>query len=68
MWCVYIAMGVTPIAGWLIYIDVDCEHRNTLWQSNIAMENHHVQWENSLFRLGDGFKSYVNVYPRVKLI
>ena len=28
------------------------EHRFPLCKFNIAMENHHFEWENELFRLG----------------
>ena len=36
----------------------------TLWLFNIAMENHHFQWNNHY--KWEVFHSYVNVYQKVK--
>ena len=39
--------------------------RFTLWQTNKTMEHHHFSWENSRFRLGNDFNSYVSHCRRV---
>ena len=40
-----------------------CIH-SPLWSTNLTVENHSCRWDNSLFRLGHGFNSYVTVITR----